>query len=672
MKKITSLFLFILCIQTIKAQFVTIPDANFVAWLQANVPSAMIGNQMDTTSLAVTSRTFVDVGSQNIFNLNGIQYFKSLTNLWCNNNNISNLPPLSNSLSYLLCNNNQLTNLPILPSTLININCSNNQLTNLPSLPTNLLVLNCSHNNISCLPIFPNMPSVYIPDIAGFIKALDISSNPFTCLPNYVGAMDSVTLNYPLCVPGNTLTNINNCIKGYGITGSIFHDLNFDCLKNTNELAYTNTIVKLYNNTTNQFIGLTSTGTNGLYNFNVPNGIYQVVLDTVNKPFIVQCINPGIDSLVNLSFTQSIEDSVDFAVTCKPGFDIGVQSINTLGIIFPGQIHVLNINAGDMTQWYNMNCTSGVAGTVSFSINGPVTFVGAAPSALVPNVIGNIYTYTIANFATVQNNNDFRLLFTTNSTAQVGEMICVNATVTPFAGDNYTPNNTFQYCYPVVNSYDPNIKEVYPVEVSPNYNDWLTYTIHFQNTGNAPAMNIRLEDELDSKLNPETFELINYSHYNVIDVTGNHLTVRFPNIQLADSTSNPQSSIGFIQYRIKPKAGWITDTIKNSADIYFDYNTPIVTNTAKSYFVAPTAISKIEQNLDLSLYPNPTNSSVFINSKTDLNKIEVCNVTGQILLSEKFIGKTYQLQLQNLVKGIYFIKVIYNDGQSITKKVIKL
>lgn len=61
MKKIHFLFLFIVCLQSIKAQFVTIPDANFVNWLQGNVPSAMIGNQMDTTSLAVTSRTFVDV-----------------------------------------------------------------------------------------------------------------------------------------------------------------------------------------------------------------------------------------------------------------------------------------------------------------------------------------------------------------------------------------------------------------------------------------------------------------------------------------------------------------------------------------------------------------------------------------------------------------------------------
>lgn len=831
MKKITSLFLFILCIQTIKAQFVTIPDANFVAWLQGNVPGAMTGNQMDTTSLAVTNRKYIKLHNLNIADLTGIKYFTSLdtlecshnpittitalpnsitrlyifmspltslttlptsllyfningsqltalpslppslkelycknnqltslpslpnslilidcgynlltaipplpnslnsiycdnnqitslpilpntiTHIGCLNNNLTNFPNLPNSLVYLSCRNNQLTSLPVLPNSLVNFDCSYNQLTNLSSIPNSLVIFKCSHNQltnlwtlpltlslldcshnqltslpflpigleilvcsynmISCFPMLPNIPSKYIQWGGPPTLAFEINPNPFTCLPNYVPAMDTATLNFPLCVSGNTLTNSNGCITGNGITGYVFKDVNTDCTKNISELGFANSMVKLYDNA-NQFIGATSSGSNGLYNFNLSNGTYKVVLDTINKPFLVQCINPGIDSLVTLNSSQTVEDSVNFATICKPGFDLGIQSIYKTGAAFPGINHTITVVAGDMTQWNNMNCAAGIAGSVSFSVNGPIAYVGPVAGALTPNVTGNVYTYTVPDFGLVNNLTDFKLFFSTNTSAQAGEMICVNATVTPFAGDNYTPNNTFQYCYPVVNSYDPNIKEVYPVEVSPNYNDWLTYTIHFQNTGNAPAMNIRLEDELDSKLNPETFELINYSHYNVIDVTGNHLTVRFPNIQLADSTSNQQSSIGFIQYRIKPKAGWITDTIKNSADIYFDYNSPIVTNTAKSYFVAPTAISKIEQNLDLSLYPNPTNSSVFINSKTDFNKIEVCNVTGQILLSEKFIGKTYQLQLQNLVKGIYFIKVIYNDGQSITKKVIKL
>ncbi len=75
-----TLLTLLLCLTSVKAQFVTIQDTSFVTWLQANIPSAMNANQMDTTSLAVTTRTIVDIHvmqQQNYYitNLTGIQYF---------------------------------------------------------------------------------------------------------------------------------------------------------------------------------------------------------------------------------------------------------------------------------------------------------------------------------------------------------------------------------------------------------------------------------------------------------------------------------------------------------------------------------------------------------------------------------------------------------------------
>jgi uncharacterized repeat protein (TIGR01451 family) len=98
------------------------------------------------------------------------------------------------------------------------------------------------------------------------------------------------------------------------------------------------------------------------------------------------------------------------------------------------------------------------------------------------------------------------------------------------------------------------MKEVYPVNVVPGFDDYFTYTIHFQNTGTAPAFNIRLLDTLDANLDLETFQILNYSHYQTANVRNNVLTFHFPNIQLPDSTSNPEGSKGYVQYRIKPKA----------------------------------------------------------------------------------------------------------------------
>ena len=60
-----------------KGQWVTIPDANFVAYLQANFPSCMNGNLMDTTCAGIIYET--DMWYPNgVADLTGIQYFDSL------------------------------------------------------------------------------------------------------------------------------------------------------------------------------------------------------------------------------------------------------------------------------------------------------------------------------------------------------------------------------------------------------------------------------------------------------------------------------------------------------------------------------------------------------------------------------------------------------------------
>ena len=232
----------------------------------------------------------------------------------------------------------------------------------------------------------------------------------------------------------------------------------------------------------------------------------------------------------------------------QPGFDIGTKSIYTNGIVFPGQPHTLVIKAGDLTNFYNLNCSNGVSGNLIVTVNGPVTFQGATPGSLTPTISGNQYSYSIGDFGTVNPDLDFRLDFLTDTTATVGNSICVSAVVTPTAGDNSTANNNFSTCIPVVNSYDPNNKIVYPGIVSPGFTDYITYTINFQNTGNAPAFNVRLEDTLSPLLNVTTFELLDYSHDLHYKTDNNKLTVYYPNIMLVDSTTSEPDSKGHISF----------------------------------------------------------------------------------------------------------------------------
>ncbi len=819
MKRILLPFIFLMCFSSAIAQFVTIPDAKFVQWLQANVPSAMVGNQMDTTDAMVSSLKRIYVENDSIGDLFGVQFFDSLITLDCGNgqfainknylqslpslpismdtlicgynyltglpilppglkylacycNNITALPSLPNSLTYLDCHINQisgsvswpgnldylncntnqfadiqplpnsltyldcgynplitnftsfppalvqlhcwtdqLTSLPALPTGLVSFSCGWNSLTSLPTLPSSLQMLSCSNNLLTSLPSLPgslgviytgnnqltalptlpsSLQSIWCNDnfltslptlpsalvnlqcfnnniscfdpFSSAINYIDISNNPFNCLPNYIPAMDQVTLSYPLCPPGNS----NSCINSEGVFGHIYEDKNSNCSRDGGDSSLRNMPIYIYDTGFN-LLGQTISAANGVYGFPQTNGSYLVFIDDTQIPCTASCIYPGTDSLVTVAF---LDTSINFPLACKFGFDIGVQSTIISGWVFPGQQHTLNLNAGDMSHWYNLNCAAGISGQVQITVNGPVAFVGPAPGALTPSVSGNTYTYAISDFGLANNSTDFNLVFSTNTNAQAGDTVCVSVVVTPTAGDNNVSNNTFYFCYLVVNSHDPNVKEVYPIDVAPLYNDWFTYTIHFQNTGTAPAFNINLVDTLDTNLDLSTFQVLNYSHQNTAHVNGSVLSFNFPNIMLADSGSNMAGSQGYVQYRIKPKPGLPAGTqIKNTANIYFDFNPAVVTNTTINNFIAGIGVKESTFIDKVRIYPNPAQSSVSLEAPVN-SKASIYSITGELVMEKSCKTGKETFDVSELSKGVYILKVESREGVC-TKKLIK-
>ena len=161
-------------------------------------------------------------------------------------------------------------------------------------------------------------------------------------------------------------------------------------------------------------------------------------------------------------------------------------------------------------------------------------------------------------------------------------------TITPAEIDD-TDN---EYIFPqvVVSSYDPNDKTVHRSEV--NFLEVqveeavaLDYTIRFQNTGTSAAININIVDTIETDLDLGTFEMLSASHDYTIEFEDNHITWLFENINLADSLSNEPASHGYVQFRIYTKPNLlITDTLENAASIIFDFNEPVITNTAVTTF----------------------------------------------------------------------------------------
>lgn len=68
-------------------------------------------------------------------------------------------------------------------------------------------------------------------------------------------------------------------------------------------------------------------------------------------------------------------------------------------------------------------------------------------------------------------------------------------------------------------------------------------------------------------------------------------------------------------------------------------------------------ISEIEKT-DLKLYPNPAKNYFYLNSKIPIDKIEIYNAAGQIVLTTKLNAETNpKVNIESVVPGIYQVKI---------------
>ena len=163
-------------------------------------------------------------------------------------------------------------------------------------------------------------------------------------------------------------------------------------------------------------------------------------------------------------------------------------------------------------------------------------------------------------------------------------------------------------------SYDPNDKLVNPIYPL-NYaliGEELIYTVRFQNTGNAEAYDVVIYDQLDDDLDPTTFRYLASSHEAVLSVSmdpNNLLKFDFHDIFLPDSTTNFEGSQGYVMYAIRADLTIAEGTIiENTADIYFDLNPPIITNTTDNVMISSFDVD--EDGYDIFSDCDDTNSEV--------------------------------------------------------------
>ena len=662
--------------KNVSAQKFYLPDTAFkneLIW--RGYGPCIMGDSIDASCPQIINTTDFYISNDSIASLEGIEAFSNITKLWvyempgvsipnfpdsltyldivnCSGISLNYFPPFLETLSVDFCD---LTTLPPLPNTLRILTCINNNLSSLPSLPDSMILLSCSSNpNLTCLPRLNYIESFYFDNCA------------VVCVPNYGEVLSSSPDidTFPTC----DLFNVNGCDFFWDINGSAFNDFNSDCNFSPNEEGLRNIAVRLYES--GNLVQQTYTKGPGSYAFFAnAYGNYSIEVDTSSLPFELLCPPNGI-ILDTLSAIDTISIGNDFAFRCKAGFDLGVWSIVSTRLR-AGNQSTVHINAGDFTAFYGYHCLSGLSATLTINLSGQIQYVGPAPGAMVPSsVSGNTITYNIIDIGQVDPDNDFVILVKADTTASIGSEICFSASIAPINGDLNPLNNSLVQCFSVEGSFDPNDKAVYPIGDIDTTEAWLTYTVRFQNTGNAYAENIHIIDTLNSNLDLSTFQLLSTSHPSVVQILdGGIARFNFPNIFLPDSNANEPESHGYVQYKIRPKPNLaIGSQISNTANIYFDFNAPVETNTTLNTVALHVGIADVTYKT-IKVWPNPVSGQLHVSAEGDYS-IRVRNILGAEVFRYERVKSDLQINVESWTPGIYFVEIIFDNGIEV-KRVIR-
>ncbi|WNM19946.1 T9SS type A sorting domain-containing protein [Flavobacterium capsici] len=327
---------------------------------------------------------------------------------------------------------------------------------------------------------------------------------------------------------------------------------------------------------------------------------------------------------------------------------------------------------------YKNNGTLPIAsGTITFTKDNLVTINSISQTGTTPTANG--FTYDFTNLQPFETRYiTVTLQVPTIPTVQLGDLLTNSVSISA-DNDLYLTNNTASVTQTVVGSYDPNDKmESHGRNIvfeDFTANDYLTYTIRFENTGTANAEFIRIEDALDSQLDENTFELISASHQVNVRRNGTQLTFHFYAINLPPSSINIDDGHGYVQFKIKPKPDYdVGDIIPNTASIFFDYNPPIVTNTFETEFVESLSTSTFTKD-NVVVYPNPANDFVQValnNSNESISSITITDILGKTILEQKNINSNQTtINTSSLAKGMYLLKITSGTNASLVKKVVK-
>jgi photosystem II stability/assembly factor-like uncharacterized protein len=449
------------------------------------------------------------------------------------------------------------------------------------------------------------------------------------------------------------------------ILGNSWLDLNNNCQKDQVETPTSYTKVKATGN--NDYIGFVRP--NGSYTVNVSAGNYQVNVLPPNALY-APC---NADATVVLDATH---DSVGVDMPLRVVEFCPYLSVN-LSTPFLRRCFENTYSI----QYKNEGTAMAQNAYIEITLDSLLEFNDSSLPIFSQN--GHVYTFQVGNLD-VNQSGTFWLKTKVSCLAELGQTHCISANIFPDApcGTPLVNRNITEECRENIGAFDPNDKRSFvngkenPSNILQNTE--IEYFIRFQNTGTDTAFRVVVEDRISGLLDLSTLRPLVSSHPFSIEIKDQR-TVRFvfDHIMLPDSNVNEAASHGFIKFRITQMPDLANgEVISNLANIFFDFNAPVRTNTS-NIMVGITNTYTPSKNYQVSAYPNPFNDQIsfeistkhLINSRMTLS---IVDVLGKQILREEFIGDNHNTVVSELQKGIYFYKIENSNGVIGTGKLMKM
>ncbi len=453
------------------------------------------------------------------------------------------------------------------------------------------------------------------------------------------------------------------------IEGNVFNDANGNCLKDSGETAQTSTYVTATGPGSTYYGYSDNTG---FYSINIPEtGTFTV--NVTQNSWNNNCSNvsicgaqtatfPGLGDTAQLNFGIGASNGFDLALhpgwhSANPGFtkDYWVLYFQESQPIYTGPA-TITFKYDPVLVYQSCN-NSGVHDALAHTITWTVSSV----------------PYPIWNWSTVP-----RAYFTVPANITVGYQLSQEFWITPVVGDCDSSDNHLLVYQPITGSRDPNEKTVEPAGDIHEEDSVLTYTIHFQNTGNDTTWFVLVKDTLSQFVDPASVVNLSSSHdYTSFTVSDQGiLTWLFNPIFLVDSATNEAASKGFVMFKVKKKKNLpLTTEIRNTAHIYFDYNEAVVTNTVTNTLTSPNYVFNLsnQAGIEVTASPNPfaQSTQISVQGISGTFSFELFDVNGKLLKKMNNISENrFALDRQNMSAGVYFYSVTSTTKQKAFGRVV--